>query len=986
MPLNGHAPLLTIPAGQDFAGTLAAFLLQHFKDDPLKLADLRLFLPTRRSCRVVRDAFLRQSDGAALMLPRMQALGDVEGEELSLRIAALQTLEPQISALPQPISMLHRQIILARLIQQRADYADRPGQALALAAELGRLIDHIHTENLNIADLPGLVPPELAAHWQLTLEFLNILSAAWPAILQEMDMIDASDYRSRIIGILTRHWRDYPPSEPVMAAGSTGSIPATRELLKIIATMPGGTVILPGLDLGMDEVSWQTMDDSHPQATMRNLLQHMGADRSQVKTLGSPAPGTDRSILATEIMRPAETSQNWRDLHKNPGRLRAAIANLQRIDCATAEDEARLIALMLRQVQHTPSRTAALVTFDRTLARRVTAHCRRWGLILDDTAGLNLPVTKTGAFILQTALCCAENAAPVGLLSLLKHELAMAGLPPGESHRAVRRLERLCLRGPRPGAGLTGLMDACPDMESFLHKIGDSLGPLLDLRIGTHGFGTFLQAHIATAEALTTTPTRPGSALLWQGEDGEAAAKFLTDLREYADALPATTITGYIAMLRALMDAVSVRPSWGTHPRLTIMGPLEARMIKADIVILGGLNEGSWPPAAGTDPWMSRPMRKAFGLPGPERSIGLSAHDFIQGFCAARVILTRARRSGSSPTIPSRWLERLDTVLTAAGITLPESDWLDKALQYDACDSPPSPISRPAPMPPPEKRPVCLSVTHIETWMRDPYAVYAKHILSLKRLEDIDQKLDFSDMGTLLHAILESFVKRYPDTLPENAYSVLRTEGHALLDTYVKDIRNRHFWGIRFDQAATWFIQQEQEWRHQARPIALEKKGEMPVRDPVRGTEFTLKAKADRLDRMLDGKGIAIIDYKGGGIPSKSDIELGLSPQLPLEAAMVKSGAFPDIPANDRIAFLSHWKLGGSGGGKASTIKDPPPEDLADQALDGLRNLVATFGNQVTPYYSQPRAAHRPRFSDYDHLARVQEWSVIDDTGNGGDE
>lgn len=986
MPLGGHAPLLTIPPGQDFAGTLAAFLLQQYQNDPLKLADIRLFLPTRRSCRVVRDAFLRQSEGNALLLPRMQPLGDVEGEELSLRIAALGIEKSQISALPQPISMLRRQIILARLLQQRADYAGKPGQALTLAAELGRLIDHIHTENRDIAELPGLVPPDLAAHWQLTLDFLNILSAAWPAILKEMGLIDASDYRNRMLVLLTRHWQDHPPGEPVIAAGSTGSIPATANLLKTIAGLPQGMVILPGLDQGMDAKSWDAMDDTHPQATMRNLLQHIGSSRSQVQAIGSGAKGPDRSLLATEMMRPAGTTDNWRNLQKNPERLIPALSGLQRIDCATAEDEAQLIALMLRQVQHTPPKTAALVTFDRALARRVAAHCARWGLVLDDTAGTKLPAAKTGAFMLLAAECCASGLAPVGLLSLLKHELAMCGLPPGESHRSARRLERRSLRGPRPGTGLSGLIEACPDMEAYIRQIGAILQPLLDLASGDHTFAAFLESHIAVLEALASTPTQPGAAVLWQGDDGEAAAKFLMDLRDHADSLPATTMTGYIAMLQALMEAVSVRPNWGTHPRLSIMGPLEARMIQADLVILGGLNEGSWPPAPPTDPWMSRPMRTSFGLPGPERGIGLSAHDFVQGFSAPNVVITRALRSGSSPTLPSRWLERLETVLKAVGLTLPETDWLERSLRYNAIEGPPCPATRPAPVPPVEKRPERLSVTEIETWMRDPYAVYAKHILSVKPLDEIDKTLEFSDQGTLFHDALEIFVKQYPDTLPDNAYDVLRTIGHTLLDERVSNIRNRHFWGIRFDQAAAWFVRYEQDWRTQARPIATETKGEMPVRSPVLGGTFTLRAKADRFDRMVDGSGITVIDYKSGGIPAKADMELGLSPQLPLEAAMIKTGAFPGIAANDRIAGLSYWKLGGSGGGKASTITGPDPASLADQAFDGLQNLVETFGRPDTPYYSQPRASHRPRFSDYTHLARVQEWSVVDDSENGGSE
>jgi ATP-dependent helicase/nuclease subunit B len=362
------------------------------------------------------------------------------------------------------------------------------------------------------------------------------------------------------------------------------------------------------------------------------------------------------------------------------------------------------------------------------------------------------------------------------------------------------------------------------------------------------------------------------------------------------------------------------------------------------------------------------------GLPGPERSVGLSAHDFTLGFCAPRVIITRAARAGSAPTIPSRWLQRLETVLLAAGLSLHSGAWLER-LRARERPARVTPALRPAPAPPVETRPKALSVTGVEQWVRDPYGVYARHVLKLKQLEIIDKSIDAADRGTILHSVLEDFIRAHPDPLPEDAYDRLLALGTARLEAEIGDVRTRHFWGVRLRKMAEWFVSNEREWRTLAVPDGQEVRGEMTLP----GTDFTLTAKADRIDRMRDGSGHAIIDYKTGAVPKAADIILGLSPQLPLEAGMLESGAFVGIGPSRPVA-LSHWLVNGGGeGGKAVYVKDTDPADLGRAALEGLGEMVRRFNDPATPYFSLPRPAVAPRYNDYAHLARVQEWAVIDD-------
>jgi ATP-dependent helicase/nuclease subunit B len=964
--------LYTIPAGIGFAESLAAKLMQQYKELPEFLTETLILLPTRRSCRMVRDAFLRQSEGKAMLLPRLQTLGDIDEDALGLEIAALSDPEIKAFDIPPAISPLRRRIILTRLILARPDYQNSPDQALLLADALSHLLDKIYMESLDMAALPDLVDANaFSEHWQITLKFLTIISEIWPDILKEMGCIDTADRRNRLMDALSDHWSVAPPVYPIIAAGSTGSIPAAGRLLHVISTLPQGLVILPGLDQEMDEKSWRILGDTHPQATLKSLLDLMKTDRSKVKLWTDQIPA--RQKLASELMRPAETTEEWRNLRSDPDILQKMLQGLQRIDCPTAQEEARLISLIFRFVQHNSPQTAALITFDRNMARRVAACCERWGIAIDDSGGQPLANTPAGGYLRLCAQTCIEQLAPVPLLSLLKHKIASGVTFTTDFRSSVRFLDQ-ALRGPRPAPGIAGLQARAPELQQFIADLETCLTPLLQLCDDqNHPFAAFLNGHIQAAENLAAGPSH-----LWAGEDGEALALFLSELCDFATGLPEIRAKDYLPMLETLMQGMSVRPNWGTHPRLSILGPLEARMLAADVVILGGLNEGSWPPATENDPWMSRPMRGKFGLPSPERAIGLSAHDFIQGFGAQTVILTRSERAGTAPTIPSRWLQRLDTVLQAADISLLRTDWLEKTRELDRAKTI-KPISRPGPCPPVEKRPKKLSVTEIETWMRDPYALYARHVLSLKALETIDELPDAADKGTIIHEAVEKFIQQFPDQLPQDAWGALLQIGRTELETKIGDVRTRHFWGVRFDKSVEWMIPHEIEWRTKARTMKVEVQGEMTLP----GHDFILKGKADRIDLLRDGSGVAIIDYKTGAAPAKKEINTGFSPQLPLEAAMVTAGAFPDI-GQTQVGYLGHWILNGKAGGKEDIIKESA-EILAKGAISGLQNLVSVFANENTPYLSIPRPASRPRYSDYTHLARVQEWSVLDETSDGGE-
>ena len=942
----------TIPAALPFLDTLVEGIFARRGRDPLALAEITILLPTRRAQRALRDAFLRRAEGIPMLLPRMAALGDLDAEELELQ-APLD--------LPPAISPTRRQLRLAQLIlaRDRARDASRilPAQAVALAADLARLLDQAHAEGVAFTQLERLVPAELAEHWQVTVDFLRIVTEHWPALLAAEGAVDAAERRNLVIAAQIEAWRARPPGM-VVAAGFAASSPEAARLLALISMLPDGFVVLPGVDTGADDALWAAIgaDPTHPQHGLAELLVQLGVTHDALPPWTVAAAG--RAALARELMRPAPVSHRWRDMAALPAE---SVAGLHRLDLPGQQEEAVAIALLLREVLETPAATGMLVTPDRGLARRVAAELRRWDIEIDDSAGLALNQTAPGTLLRLLAEAAAEQLAPVPLLALLKHPLAAPDL-----REPVRRLEREALRGPRPAPGLAGLRAAALDHGALIDRLETMLAPFLALVAAPETrLAEALDAHVRAAEALA------GPDRLWAREAGEALADFVAELAEAAQDFPPIAGDAYPVMIEALLAGRVVRPRFGLHPRLQILGTLEARLLQADLVVLGGLNEGSWPPETPHDPWLSRPMRKEFGLPAPEVQIGLAAHDFTLGFHAPKVVLTRAARAEGAPTVPSRWLLRLQTVLDATGLTLAPHPvaalpaLLDRPAVTRA-------LPAPEPRPPVALRPRRLPVTEIETWMRDPYAIYARHILNLKPLDPLDADPGVAERGVFIHKALDTFVARWPGELPLDALERLLETGRAAFGEALARPGVWAFWWPRFERIARWFVEIEANRRALLEKSWTERKGRMLLPGPA--GDFELTAKADRIDQFEEA-GLAVIDYKTGRLPSKEEVMLGFSPQLPLEAAIAAEGGFDEVPAQPVLA-LNFWLLdGGDPAGEIVAVAEDPAE-VAAAARDGLIRLIARFDDPATPYLARPRPGRAPRYSAYGHLARLQEWGT----------
>ena len=969
--------LFTIPAGAPFSATLARGLAARLSGGPFALADVTIYLPTRRAVRSMTEIFAREARGATL-LPDFRPLGDVDEDEL-----LLDPLADPLESKPA-IAPLRRRLLLAALIRRWSEARDYGrigfGQAAGLAKSLAAVMDEAETQGADLVKLGELAPLSLAEHWAEVKEFLSLIHSEWPNILNAEDRVNPAAHRNDALRALAKRLAGHPPDRLIIAAGSTGSIPATAELLGVIARLPKGFVVLPGLDRDLDGDSWSRLDRGHPQFALKQLLERIGVRREDVSDWVGSAGTPQRERILREVLRPAPTTDAWRALAVgNVDELAAGLDGLSLIAAADPAEESSVIALLLREALETPSRTAALVTRDRALARRVTAELGRWDIAIDDSAGRPLAQTEVGAFLCLIAEAADSGFAPVPLLALLKHPLAAMGEDAAVFRGRARELD-LALRGPRPDSGLVGIAAAIAGaddgLKQWFAQVAGALAPFAEILARPEvALGPALAAHIAATERLAPEKS------LWRDPAGSIAHQFVRELSEAAAGLPPIEARSYAATFRTLIEEPSVRPPFGRHPRLAILGPLEARLQHFDLVVLGGLNEGSWPPSAADDPWFSRPMRRTHGLEQPERAIGLSAHDFATLAAAPRVVLTRARKAEGAPTVASRWLQRLDQLtqgLKLDHMLAPRTDY-PRIVAALADPGAPERIKPPSPRPPVAARPRKLSFTEIETWVRDPYAIYAKRILKLRPLDPLDAEIGPMERGTALHKMLEKFVALYPHELPADAAMRLVEICDDVFRELAMPKSKLAIWRPRFLRAALWFVELERERRPAIAESFVEIKGERPFPGPA--GDFILHGRADRIDRLRAGGGV-ILDYKTGAPPSNPQVLAHLAPQLPLEGAVLMAGGFKEIGSLEPVELAYVRISGGAQAGEFKPVKADANE-IAREAAERLARRIAQFDDENMAYESRVGPIFAKYAGDYDHLARVREWSASGWRGEG---
>ena len=993
-------------------------------DDPLGLADATIYVPTRRAALALRDTFLRTASGPSLLPPRILPLGALEATETELILAEP---DPAAAGLPLPpaASAVWRRLRLAQLIQSWAKAVggalrniDASGRetvdasesfavatsavdAFALAGDLAGLIDEMLIEDVAWRDLDDLNMASFDDYWRITTTFLAIAVERWPEILEQAGLVDPARRQIALVEAQARLLAEGRAVGPVVAIGSTGTNKATARLLAAIARAPQGAVVLPGLDQDLDDPSFalafksdeegREASHGHPQAAMARLLPILRIGRADVRALGMPEPvRAARVRLVAEALRPAETTDVWVKFRKKTPQkaMAAALASVALIEAADEREEALCLAIALREVLETPGRTAALITPDRELARRVRGELLRWNIEIADTGGERLASRPLGVLARLVAAAAAGGLAAGDVTALLGHPLAAFGRPRAEVARLARDLEigvlrvvqldgrsrdeifaeaRAAAAEPTAHPAQKAIRDETWDALAILwDEVADRLAPLRDLR-GTQPLKSWVGAHRA-ALAVVAAPADPA--------ETEALDALFDELSGDASDLGFEAV-GYGILFGRLTGEVMLRTTDHPHPRLAIYGLLEARLLPADVVLLGGLDETIWPPQARTDPFLNRPMRAALGLSSPERRIGQTAHDFAQAMGHQTIVISRAKKRGGTPTVASRFLLRLAALADKqwAAVVARGASTIELAHALDRPLTAPKAVTRPCPRPDVALRPTRLSVTRIETLRRDPYAIFAAQVLRIAPLPEIASGIDFSELGSRMHDALHAFASARE---AQGSTQARRGKLLAILeDEFAHALRDPSFRAFRWtslQKAADLFLGFDADRRALAREITTETTGKLDLL-LADGTPFVLSARADRIDFNRDGSAL-LVDYKTGQPPGLNEVKVGFAPQLTLEAAILRGGGFGR--SHPGAIAATYVKLGGRDGGRLVPLnfKDDSFDAVVERHLEGAQRLLSAFRNQETGYPSRPFPKFAKAYGDYDHLARVREWSL----------
>jgi ATP-dependent helicase/nuclease subunit B len=1003
--------IFTVPPEVPFLDALARAILAGGLPEPWRpapgtaeLAQWRVFLPTRRAKAALAETFFRHSRGARL-LPRISILGALDEDEID-RERDLDT--PDIRP---AIGEFERRFMLARLIESwartrpqtsLARHGAGSAQALSLATSLAQLIDSFDIETIPLDAIAELFRGEMADHQRDVLDFLDHVRTGYPKLLAASGRIGPHQRRSLLIDreteLLGRGSRF-----PTIAAGSTGSVPATARMMAAIASLDNGAVVLPGLDQDLDDNGWAALSPQDAQFGLKLLLERLGVERAAVQLL----PGIDphrrsraRSFVLSEAMRPAATTDRWRRVVTDHHDIIVeGIAGLRVIAAPDQRLEAAAIALVMRRTIDEPRRTATLVTPDRGLARRVKAELARWNLTVADSGGESLSHTPQGMLASLLLAAAAPAAEPEHLAALLAHPDAVFGFDRRTTAWAAGLLEIAVLRGARARRSLTELATALEEIASrdpaedrvhrlvslMKHEDWEAMRALLSgltaamsdvvALMASHQplpLRVYLDAHRAAIDRARAQPDAIADDSFWTTPGGIALGRLFDDIVQGSAGAPPMRGEDYRAFFdRALAD-IAVRIPVPIDQPLRIFGLLEARLMASDVMILAGLNERLWPREPDADPWLNRPERERLGLQTPERRIGLSAHDFVQCAAASETWLCTSAKVGGHPAVPSRFLLRLEALLSAAGLgdaLRPEEDWIGYALGLDFARHH-RPIAQPAPRPPLALRPAALSVTRIENLIRDPYSVHARMILKLEELEPLWQEAGAAERGTLLHAALRRFFESHPALAPDAAADALVAIIDELIAGADIGIAQSAFWRQEMHRIAEWFALADTRLRRNTRRIHAEVRGaiDLMLGD---GSLLRISARADRIDEKTDGT-LRIIDYKTGSLPSFNDTAASFSPQLLLEAVIAERGGFENVPPA-AVSELVYFHLTGRHPAGESTVLSAGLRDPLDSAEAGVKRLLTAYRDAAQAYYPAV-PANQQRHDRYGHLSRWREW------------
>jgi len=966
---SAHPRVFALPPGCSFPKEFVAGLKSRLRDQPPeKMAQTEIIVNTSHNEQAIRDEFIK---GEASFLPRLSQLTELRS---NIRF-------PEIPAAVPP---LRRRLELFQAVAKLMAADDRFGSrftAFELADTLAEVMDEMNSEGVSPDALGNLDVSSQAEHWDASLKFLRIIEQ-----YLRIDSIPDFETRQRLVAEkMVSDWQAEPPEHPLIMAGSTGSRGATQLLMQAIANLPQGAIVLPCFDFHLSGEIWSGMSDpsvseAHPQFRFRQLMDRLGIESDAVLPWRSDvAVNEPRNMLVSLALRPAPVTDQWLVEGPRLADLQLATQKLTLLEAPTPRLESVAVALKLRECAHA-SRTAALVTPDRNLARQVKAALRRWGIVPYESDGQPVSETPRGVFARLVAEAMGGRMASTSLMSLLKSPCANSA---GDRDLHLKRTLELELH--LRGKGIFSVdselvsrwvleQEESEDIDLWGGWVSSIVESAATAKRGE--LGDILKHHRSLAEMFAAGPSAEDTGMLWAEEEGSKVREVFTELEDCADLGCFLELKEYVQLLGSVLGKTKIRSSNCSHPEIMIWGTLEARMRRPDLLIAGRLNEGSWPAPVADDPWLNRQMREQAGLLLPERKIGLSAHDFQQVLCGPEVVLTRTLRDESAPTIPSRWLSRLIHLLSGiseegrAGINAMRdrgAALLALAQAMEEQNGKTAPAPRPSPVPPLEARPTRISVTGVETLIVDPYAIYASQVLKLRKLNPLAPLPEILVKGLLQHSVFQRFISDGESELGDDEKGRLISIAEEEFEDGAPSKWVERVWLCGLKKIAEEFLLHERARRGLASPFKQEIKLEHEFSD----LGFTIRGKADRVDITEDGE-FVLYDYKSGRIPGEMDIKR-CAKQMPLLAKIlevdgvqdhgpgtVRKTAYISVGARTRVSEVKRF------------YRDAPlDKDFFSDTWEQFQLLIKKYQEPETGYTSHLGHVEYP---DYDHLARYGEW------------
>ncbi len=956
-----------ISVGHDFSNNFTKGFIERFKNCPPDYTtNITLYVNTNRMAENIKDSFLRLAPG---FLPKIYSIAD-------LRHLAIE------HPLPDLLNPLEEQLELNELIKKYLEQSPNTAPKSAsfdLAYELINLKNEMHSENVSVQKVESLSQADISIHWQQSLKFLNIIFDYWSVEKPKESM---ESINSKVIYILNKKWAKNPPKYPIIIAGSTGSRGITQTFMKLVAKQRLGFVVLPGFDFNQTKKVWDSFNrtagfEDHPQYRYYQLINALSIKPENMeKWISSEPNAIIRNNFVSLALRPAPVTDQWLEEGPKLGNLTAVCAGLSLIEASTLREEASAIALCIRKAVE-DNKSISLITPDHDLTRQVTAALGRWNLVPDNSAGQPLSSTPPGIFLRQVCNLIGQEVTAENLIPLLKNPLTNTGAQlRGEHLNNVREME-IKLRGGKESylSILTFLKTQIVKDKTknnntlWVNWINKLFQDVENLK--TDKLNNFVKNLIDLSENLSNGPTGQ-QGILWDQNSGELAKKTLNNLILAGEKIHIITCLEFKTIITSILNKEKNRETTNAHPLIKIWGTIDARASTTEITILGSMNDGTWPQITKIDPWLSRSMRKEAGLLSPERKIGLVAHDFQQGISGTQVIISRSKRLNDTPAIPSRWLNRITNLLKGLGedgsLQLIEMKnrgefWVNMVKELEAPLKMKGHSQRPSPIPPLMARPRKLSVTQIETLIRDPYSIYARHILKLKKLQPLKQQATPLLKGNIIHKIIFKFSEKTKNDPTKINNGILEALTEKIFNEEVPWPAIRTIWKEQFRKVSPLFLEAEALRRVNTTPLFFEHPGSISFKE----IDMTLTAIADRIDEKNSGE-LIIYDYKSGKPPTLKQIN-SFHKQLMLEALIAKDGGFKDIPAK-HVTLVNYVSL--------HHVHPNTPKSISPEEIETTRKEFFALIN----HYKDPKSGYTARLrmekvgfsSDYDHLSRYGEW------------